>query len=115
MAAPPRRAFTLIELTDGASNTLMIGEDLPAKSAWSCWNICNQGIITAIPPNARDPSGADYPRTAWWHCWGAKGNHPGGVQFVCGDGHVGFIKDSVSMTTYRALGTMDGGEVVGEP
>jgi len=110
MAAPPRRAFTLIELTDGASNTLMIGEDLPAKSAWSCWN-----ITTAIPPNARDPSGADYPRTAWWHCWGAKGNHPGGVQFVCGDGHVGFIKDSVSMTTYRALGTMDGGEVVGEP
>jgi prepilin-type N-terminal cleavage/methylation domain-containing protein/prepilin-type processing-associated H-X9-DG protein len=105
----------LSRVTDGTTNTLMIGEDLPEKNAWSCWASGNQGVTTAIPPNARDPDGRDYPRTDWANVWGAKSRHPGGVQFAYGDGHVGFIRDSVDLVTYRALGTMDGGEAVSEP
>jgi prepilin-type N-terminal cleavage/methylation domain-containing protein/prepilin-type processing-associated H-X9-DG protein len=38
--------------------------------------------------------------------------HPGGVNLLLGDGSVKFIKDSVSLQTWRALGTRNGGEVI---
>ncbi|WP_165230826.1 DUF1559 domain-containing protein [Aquisphaera insulae] len=38
--------------------------------------------------------------------------HPGGVNAMMGDGSVRFIKDSVSLGTWRAIGTRNGGEVV---
>ena len=38
--------------------------------------------------------------------------HPGGVNALFGDGSVRFIKDSVDGNTYRALGTVQGGEVI---
>jgi prepilin-type N-terminal cleavage/methylation domain-containing protein/prepilin-type processing-associated H-X9-DG protein len=39
-------------------------------------------------------------------------NHPGGVNVLFGDGSVKFIKSTISLPTWRALGTRDGGEVV---
>jgi prepilin-type N-terminal cleavage/methylation domain-containing protein/prepilin-type processing-associated H-X9-DG protein len=39
-------------------------------------------------------------------------NHPGGVNVLFGDGSVHFVKQTVSMLTWRALSTRDGGEVV---
>ena len=39
-------------------------------------------------------------------------NHSGGVNIAFGDGSVKFIKDSVSLQTFWALGTRNGGEVV---
>jgi prepilin-type N-terminal cleavage/methylation domain-containing protein/prepilin-type processing-associated H-X9-DG protein len=38
--------------------------------------------------------------------------HPGGANFAFADGSVRFIKNSVNMLTYQALGTRNGGEVV---
>ena len=38
--------------------------------------------------------------------------HAGGVNTLFGDGSVKFIKNSVSLLTYRALGTRNGGEVI---
>jgi prepilin-type N-terminal cleavage/methylation domain-containing protein/prepilin-type processing-associated H-X9-DG protein len=38
--------------------------------------------------------------------------HPGGVNLLMGDGSVKFIKDSIDRTTWRALGTIAGGEVI---
>ena len=38
--------------------------------------------------------------------------HPGGVNTLFGDGSVKFIKNAVSLQTYRAIGTRDGGETV---
>ena len=38
--------------------------------------------------------------------------HPGGCNFAFADGSVRFIKDSVNMLTYQALGTRAGGEVI---
>ena len=39
-------------------------------------------------------------------------HHPGGVNVLFGDGSVKFVKDSVNLQTWRALGTRAGGEVV---
>jgi prepilin-type N-terminal cleavage/methylation domain-containing protein len=43
---------------------------------------------------------------------GASSYHPGGVNVVCLDGSVKFIKNSVSRTTWRALATRAKGEVI---
>ena len=42
----------------------------------------------------------------------ATSNHPGGVNVLFADGSVKFIKNTVNPGTWRALGTMAGGEVV---
>jgi hypothetical protein len=42
----------------------------------------------------------------------ARGYHPGGVNALCGDGSVKFIKNSIQLSTWRALGTRSGGEVI---
>ena len=44
--------------------------------------------------------------------WGFRSQHPGGANFVFADGSVKFIKESVNMNTYHALGTRGTGEVV---
>ncbi len=110
------RALTLGKIPDGTSNTLMIGEGLPDKCAWSGWAYANQGMTTAIPINEENPStGADYPRTDWADNWGAWSYHSDGAQFAFGDGHVSFLMRSIPLGTYRALGTIDSGEPVNLP
>jgi len=42
----------------------------------------------------------------------ATSNHPGGCNVLMGDGHVQFIKSSISMNTWWSLGTRAGGEVI---
>jgi prepilin-type N-terminal cleavage/methylation domain-containing protein/prepilin-type processing-associated H-X9-DG protein len=72
---------------------------------------------TIVPPNSKQ-----YP---WGDCrdqgggWpdestfaNASSNHPGGVNTLLADGSVRFIKDSINMTTWWALGTKDGNEVM---
>ncbi len=44
--------------------------------------------------------------------WSAGSAHPWGANTLFGDGHVAFVKDSIAVQTWRALGTRDGGEVV---
>ncbi len=56
----------------------------------------------------------------WWRIpavqnygqFGFRSQHPGGANLLFGDGSVHFLKDSISMVTYRALGTRSGNEVV---
>jgi len=43
----------------------------------------------------------------------ARSYHSGGVNIAFCDGSVKFIKDSINLVTWRALGTRAGGEVVG--
>jgi prepilin-type N-terminal cleavage/methylation domain-containing protein/prepilin-type processing-associated H-X9-DG protein len=39
--------------------------------------------------------------------------HPGGMNVLLGDGSVRFLKNSIDLAIYRALGTRAGGEVIG--
>jgi prepilin-type N-terminal cleavage/methylation domain-containing protein/prepilin-type processing-associated H-X9-DG protein len=61
-------------------------------------------------PTANPPQSANNQRTA--HA-AARGPHTGGVNVALADGSVRFVADDVSATTWRALGTMNLGEVVG--
>ena len=45
---------------------------------------------------------------------GARSRHPGGVNVVFADGNVQFIEESIDPNTWRNLGWMADGEVVGE-
>ena len=69
----------------------------------NCWG-SNQDTVS---PNA--PGGNQY---QYGNMITAKSNHPGGVNMLFLDGSVKFIKDSVNIGTYAALGTMGGGEVI---
>jgi prepilin-type processing-associated H-X9-DG protein len=42
----------------------------------------------------------------------ANSRHSGGVNLCLADGSVRFIKSSVNITSWRALGTRNGGEVL---
>jgi prepilin-type processing-associated H-X9-DG protein len=54
----------------------------------------------------------------WWdrlsHNVAARSRHEGGVHALFCDGHVTFVSENINLRTWQALGSRDGGEVVGE-
>ncbi len=46
--------------------------------------------------------------------WTAASQHPGGVNILFADGHVQFVREGVSLATWRAMGTRDGGELISD-
>jgi prepilin-type N-terminal cleavage/methylation domain-containing protein/prepilin-type processing-associated H-X9-DG protein len=114
---------TIASVVDGTSNTILLGEVIPAQTADSnFWdhNGCTFG--TTIPINWQTlrpvcSDGATF-GSADWQCRysyaskGAKSKHPGGANFCFGDGSVRFLKSSISPITYCAIGSRNGGEVV---
>ena len=66
------------------------------------------------PPNTKACSNA--PVDTWgedpWGTAPPMSMHPGGVNMLMADGSVKFMKDSVNVQTFWALGTRNGAEVV---
>jgi len=125
----PRR---LAEITDGTSNTLMMGELIQgqrdALHGFTWWG-GGSGFVTFMTPNSREPDAlvggicnADprnppcttavapsRPRMA-----GTRSRHPTGVMVSFCDGHVAFISNTVNFNTWQAVGTAEGGEAIGD-
>jgi prepilin-type N-terminal cleavage/methylation domain-containing protein/prepilin-type processing-associated H-X9-DG protein len=107
-------------VTDGMSNTILLGEGLPDQDANSEM-YGNTGVAsgTTVPINYY--TGAPYAgfgscnfsTRASYSTRGFKSRHPGGANFVFADGHVQFLKASINPISYNALGSRQGGEVVG--
>jgi len=76
------------------------------------WGLSMPGTTTYdhnLPPNNLTCSnGGVIQRSAWT----ASSEHPHGVNLLFLDGHIQFIKDSVTTPDWRALGTMNGGEIL---
>jgi prepilin-type N-terminal cleavage/methylation domain-containing protein/prepilin-type processing-associated H-X9-DG protein len=104
---------TVSYIIDGTSNTFLFGEStFVAGTRWGAdWaGTPATGGTTAVPPNFRfaDP-------TDWTSTYGFRSNHTGGLNFAYADGSVHFLTDRIPLGVYRALGTIDGGEVVDVP
>ena len=109
--------LTMTSITDGTSNTLMVGEDVPKYNVHCDWVFFNHATGTCaiplnygIPPNV-DPSGP----TDWPNVYSFRSNHTLGANFAMADGSVRFINQGINMTLYENLSTYAGGEVVSLP
>ncbi len=68
------------------------------------------GYDHLLPPN--DRSCMNGPGASYGDAWTAGSRHPGGANSVFLDGHVQYVKETVSRKTWRSLGTIRGGEIV---
>jgi prepilin-type N-terminal cleavage/methylation domain-containing protein/prepilin-type processing-associated H-X9-DG protein len=105
------RPTRMRDLTDGTSNTFIIGEAMPGWSQWNWWYNPNAVTATcAIPLNRVlqvTKNIGDWPNN-----YSFASRHTGGGQFAMGDGSVRFVSDNIDTFTYRALATISTGEVV---
>jgi prepilin-type N-terminal cleavage/methylation domain-containing protein/prepilin-type processing-associated H-X9-DG protein len=121
----------LANVTDGASNTLLLGETLPAQNIhmlvnpwYSVYGTQLNSTIIPInyPINEQDRSwcGSDFAgslhsMTNNNTAWGFKSRHPGGVNFAFVDGSVRFISQTIDHRTYQLLGCRNDGQPVDVP
>lgn len=122
----PISKIGLKDITDGSSNTILIGEAVPATDA---------------DFSGREDSDSSNTRKDHWYFGGDDldvnrdysevvgstglrmngpeelsfgSQHPGGSQFVLGDGSVRFITETIDADNYRRLGNRHDGEIIGE-
>jgi prepilin-type N-terminal cleavage/methylation domain-containing protein/prepilin-type processing-associated H-X9-DG protein len=108
----------MTSITDGTSNTFLVGEDIPSVNQHCDWVSFNHSTGTcAIPPNnglqAGQP-GFNNPGD-WGNLYSFRSRHTGGLQFAMADGSVVFISQNIDLNLYRALATYANGEVVTLP
>jgi prepilin-type processing-associated H-X9-DG protein len=119
---------SIASVTDGTSNTVTVGEILPSRAADANFWFQNGGLAGMTVPlgwnsntvnpalpscdnqwqNTTAPLGCRFGADAK----GFVSLHPGGANFAFGDGSVHFLKQSISLPIYCALGSRAGGEVV---
>jgi prepilin-type processing-associated H-X9-DG protein len=119
------------DITDGTTNTIALGEILPAcrddgnpgyypADMWT-YNRTSNNAFTNAPINfdtctvATDPKDPSCNRTQQWQLSrGFKSKHTGGANFALCDGSVRFISQTIDMTTYWRLGDRADGQVLGD-
>jgi prepilin-type processing-associated H-X9-DG protein len=107
-----RSATAFRHVSDGTSNTFMVGEcDLdefdsynPNQQYWGKLWASENRLTTAYGINS-DLGHVHAP---------VKSRHPGGAQFLFADGHVVFTSDGIDQDTLVALTTRAGGEAIGD-
>jgi prepilin-type N-terminal cleavage/methylation domain-containing protein len=136
------RKVKISMITDGTSHTMIIGEILKGVSGDNDdirgvhWydHVAASQIFTATLPNSSQP---DFLYPLW--CYGkenlpqlnlpcrpgngsgenhmaaARSRHSGGVQIGLTDGSARFVPDSIDLSVWQALGSINNGEVVDLP
>lgn len=108
--------FDTSHITDGTSNTLMLGEMKPHFGLFGAifaHNVSTSTFFTKINSTflrARE----DSKTVDWTDANGHASYHTGGAQFVLADGSVRFVSENVDYETYCYLGDRADGEVIGE-
>jgi len=108
--APP----TMASFEDGTSNTYIAGEVVPEYDHFKVWALANGSFAYSHAPiNYVDPA-----QVGTWLALdqvGFHSRHPGGAQFVWGDGRVSLLTDTTDLEVSRALSTRALHEVVSPP
>jgi prepilin-type N-terminal cleavage/methylation domain-containing protein/prepilin-type processing-associated H-X9-DG protein len=121
----PSVTTVLASVAGATACTLVTGPSgMPGggHTQWANGNCIYDGMTTALPPNTNSPGGtfADVDMSSTDENDGgptygsvtSRSYHPGGVNALFGDGSVHFLKNSINWMTYRALGTINGGEII---
>lgn len=109
-------------ITDGASQTFLVGESSPIDGNSAAWSSDGDWAVTSIEINFNwredgeciDGNGVPNPGQCWGLMRGFRSLHPGGLNFARCDGSVAFVNDDIAHLVYRARSTRNRGEVVNE-
>ena len=122
----PRSKTGFRDITDGASNTVMIAESREEKA--SVWIDGTSASVSArymalVPPTYAGNTtsinyqpyfqGGIFPNSIGQK-WGPSSLHEGGAHHLLCDGSVRFLSENLDVILYDSLTTRNGGEVVGE-
>jgi prepilin-type N-terminal cleavage/methylation domain-containing protein len=124
------RSVKLTDFLDGTSNTLLMSEVIMAPNAAFDirGDIINNdrgcfSFMTNNTPNSPNPDHLVFwtatnspamPSVQSGNAYNAaRSYHTGGVNAVLGDASVRFVSNNITLTTWQAMGTMNGGEVLG--
>ncbi len=118
------------DITDGTSNTIAVGEKRTAQRSltspqyrWG-WHATRNMAFAMNKDVVADPaytfvlsSGSTITCDGTWNDYWANfgGEHPGGVQFLAGDGSVHFVSETIEMDLYQNLGDKRDGNVAAFP
>ncbi len=111
-AAGPR-ITRMKDITDGTSNTLMVGESLPGRCSHSAWWWFNHTTATCSVPLNYYQKNTAITFTDWPNNYSFASQHVGGAHFLMGDGTVRFLSENIDINLYYNLASIDGQEVVG--
>ncbi len=122
------RATRLASITDGTSNTIMVGEmgfqlkDYDFTSGTYAGSLRGGNTAWAFGYASYSFGGVKTPMntvlaptTVNDRLAAFRSDHRGGCNFLFADGSVTFLSQTVDFTTYQALGTRSGGEVASVP
>ena len=116
--------YPLIQISDGTSNTLMLGERPPANDLqWGWWSVSDYDCLLSVnqaysfyggcvfPGIFRpEPLGSNAP------CGGGSNHfwsyHSGGANWAMGDGSIRFLPYSAALPVTIQMGSRNGGEVI---
>lgn len=108
-------SFSMI--VDGFSNTIMVGESKQQHTSsamgpyWgSGTHTCCHGIVPDEQWHINYRAGG--PGNMLQNPWGFGSWHSGGANFLYCDGSVHFLTDNMSFVTFKALNSINGGEVI---
>ncbi len=122
--------ITFAKITDGTSNTLLVGEKWVYYQWWNLslgqcidnegwdngWDndtICTSGTISYTAPNNIVVPQSDF--VMGWDCGYIFGSaHPAGIMSVFCDGSVHYVKYSITPTNWQSLCSINDGGVVDE-
>jgi hypothetical protein len=116
-----QRPKSFERVTDGLSQTFVVGEDTWNATRASCDTPCyglgfswahpvEACAIGALPPNARQANGQPYAADDWTGNNGFRSKHVSGVQFARCDGSITYVNNRVALAVYRAQCTVAGEE-----
>ena len=102
--------YRFAQISDGLSQTIMLGETRPHCLIWNCAHCPNFPLASTSVPLNHDTCDDGTRDATWPKTSGFRSQHPGGANFLMGDASVHYLADGLDYRTYNELGTRAGAE-----